>query len=65
MVEQAWYYGCLFCRTCAEGDIEAYINQSVEAIEAVAPMRTRSKTVAGKVLKIKRLCCPGMFSFVC
>lgn len=63
MVEQAWYYGCLFCRTCAEGDIAAYINQSVEAIEAVAPMRTRSKTVAGKVIEDKTPLLPGYVFF--
>lgn len=51
MKGEAWRYGCLFCRTSAEKSIANYINQMTVRIEAVAPMRTRRKTVAGKIIE--------------
>ena len=51
MTEKTWRYGCLFCRTGAEATIAGYINQTITDVEAVAPTRTRRKTVAGKVIE--------------
>lgn len=51
MDKKVWRYGCLFCRTGAEATIAVYINQSIPDVEAVAPTRTRRKTVAGKVIE--------------
>ena len=51
MDEKMWRYGCLFCRTGAEATIVGYINQTITDVEAVAPTRTRRKTVAGKVIE--------------
>ena len=51
MDEKAWRYGCLFCRTGAEAIIASYINQTITDVEAVAPTRTRRKTVAGKAVE--------------
>ena len=51
MTEKTWRYGCLFCRTGAEATIAGYINQTITDVEAVAPTRTRRKTVAGKVIR--------------
>ena len=50
MDEKAWRYGCLFCRTGTEATIAGYINQTITNVEAVAPTRTRHKTVAGKAV---------------
>lgn len=63
MVEQAWHYGCLFCRTGTECAIVAYINQSIEAVKAIVPMRTRRKTVAEKVIEDKVPLLPGYVFF--
>lgn len=48
MDEKAWRYGCLFCWTGTEASVADYINQAMNNIEAIAPVRTRRKTVAGK-----------------
>ena len=63
MKEKAWHYGCLFCRTGAEATIAGYINQTMTGIEAVAPMRTRRKTVAGKVIEDQAQLLPGYIFF--
>ena len=63
MKEKAWHYGCLFCRTGAEATIAGYINQMMIGIEAVAPMRTRRKTVAGKVIEDQVQLLPGYIFF--
>ena len=63
MKEKVWHYGCLFCRTGAEAAIARYINQTLIGIEAVAPMRTRRKTVAGKVIEDQVQLLPGYIFF--
>lgn len=50
MEEGNWRYGCLFCRTGMETNISNDINQTVNGVEAIAPTRTRHKTVARKVI---------------
>ena len=63
MDEKMWRYGCLFCRTGAEATIAYYINQSIPDVEAVAPTRTRRKTVAGKVIEDQTQLLPGYIFF--
>ena len=63
MDEKAWRYGCLFCRTGAETTIAGYINQTITDVEAVAPTRTRRKTVAGKVIEDQTQFLPGYIFF--
>lgn len=63
MKEKAWHYGCLFCRTGAEVTVAGYINQTMPGVEAVAPMRTRRKTVAGKVIEDQVQWLPGYLFF--
>ena len=63
MDEKMWRYGCLFCRTGAEATIASYINQSITDVEAVAPTRTRRKTVAGKVIEDQVQLLPGYLFF--
>lgn len=63
MDEKMWRYGCLFCRTGAEATIASYINQSITDVEAVAPTRTRRKTVAGKVIEDQVQLLPGYIFF--
>lgn len=57
MEEKAWRYGCLFCRTGTEASAADYINQAMNGIKAIAPVRTRHKTVAGKVIEDKVQLC--------
>ena len=63
MDKKVWRYGCLFCRTGAEATIAVYINQSIPDVEAVAPTRTRRKTVAGKVIEDQVQLLPGYIFF--
>ena len=63
MNEKAWRYGCLFCRTGAEATIAGYINQTIADVEAVAPTRTRRKTVAGKPVEDQVQLLPGYIFF--
>ena len=63
MDENAWRYGCLFCRTGAEATIAGYINQTITGVEAVAPTRTRCKTVAGKAVEDQVQLLPGYIFF--
>ena len=63
MDEKAWRYGCLFCRTGAEATIAGYINQTITDVEAVAPTRTRRKTVAGKAVEDQVQLLPGYIFF--
>lgn len=63
MDEKAWRYGCLFCRTGAEAIIASYINQTITDVEAVAPTRTRRKTVAGKAVEDQVQLLPGYIFF--
>ena len=63
MNEKAWRYGCLFCRAGAEATIAGYINQTITDVEAVAPTRTRRKTVAGKVIEDQVQLLPGYIFF--
>ena len=63
MDEKAWLYGCLFCRTGAEATIAGYINQTITDVEAVAPTRTRRKTVAGKAIEDQVQLLPGYIFF--
>lgn len=63
MTEKTWCYGCLFCRTGAETSIAGYINQTITNVEAVAPTRTRRKTVAGKVIEDQVQLLPGYLFF--
>ena len=63
MNEKAWRYGCLFCRTGAEATIADYINQTITDVEAVAPTRTRRKTVAGKAVEDQVQLLPGYIFF--
>lgn len=63
MDEKAWRYGCLFCRTGAEAIIASYINQTITDVEAVAPTRTRRKTVAGKAIEDQVQLLPGYIFF--
>lgn len=63
MEAKAWRYGCLFSRTGRETAIANYIKQTMTGIEAVAPMRTRRKTVAGKVIEDQVQLLPGYFFF--
>ena len=63
MDEKLWRYGCLFCRTGAEAAIAGYINQTVAGIEAIAPTRTRRKTIAGKVIEDQVQLLPGYIFF--
>ena len=63
MDEKVWRYGCLFCRTGAEAPITGYINQTITDVEAVAPTRTRRKTVAGKVIEDQVQLLPGYLFF--
>lgn len=63
MKEKTWHYGCLFCRTGAETAIADSINQTMIGIEAVAPMRTRRKTVTGKVIEDQVHLLPGYTFF--
>ena len=58
-----WQYGCLFCRTGAEAGVADHINQTMGGIEAVAPTRTRSKTVAGRVIEDRVQLLPGYLFF--
>lgn len=63
MDEKAWRYGCLFCRTGAETTVANRINQTIIGIEAIAPMRTRRKTIAGKVIEEQVQLLPGYLFF--
>ena len=63
MDEKMWRYGCLFCRTGAEATIAGYINQTITDVEAVAPTRTRRKTVAGKPVEDQVKLLPGYIFF--
>ena len=63
MNEKAWRYGCHFCRTSAEATIAGYINQTITGVEAVAPTRTRRKTVAGKPVEDQVQLLPGYIFF--
>lgn len=63
MTEKTWRYGCLFCRTGAEATIAGYINQTITDVEAVAPTRTRRKTIAGKVIEDQVQLLPGYIFF--
>ena len=63
MDEKMWRYGCLFCRTGAETTIASYINQTITGVEAVAPTRTRRKTVAGKAVEDQVQLLPGYIFF--
>ena len=63
MTEKTWCYGCLFCRTGAEATIASYINQTITNVEAVAPTRTRRKTVAGKAIEDQVQLLPGYIFF--
>ena len=63
MTEKTWCYGCLFCRTGAETTIAGYINQTSTNVEAVAPTRTRRKTVAGKPVEDQEQLLPGYIFF--
>lgn len=63
MDEKAWRYGCLFCRTGAEATIAGYINQTITAVEAVAPTRLRRKTVAGRAVEDQVQLLPGYLFF--
>ena len=63
MKEKAWRYGCLFCRTGAEATVAGYINQTMIGIEAIAPMRTRRKTVDRKVIEDQVQLLPGYIFF--
>ena len=63
MDEKMWRYGCLFCRTGVEATIAGYINQTITDVEAVAPTRTRRKTVAGKVIEDQVQLLPGYLFF--
>ena len=63
MTEKTWRYGCLFCRTGAEAAIAGYINQTITNVEAVAPTRTRRKTIAGKPVEDQVQLLPGYIFF--
>lgn len=63
MNKKMWRYGCLFCRTGAEATIADYINQTITDVEAVAPTRTRRKTVAGKAVEDQVQLLPGYIFF--
>lgn len=63
MKEKEWRYGCLFCRTGVETTIVDYINQTMDEIEAVDPMRIRRKTVAGRVIEDQVQLLPGYIFF--
>ena len=63
MDKKMWRYGCLFCRTGAEATIAGYINQTLTDVEAVAPTRTRRKTVAGKPVEDQVQLLPGYIFF--
>ena len=63
MDEKMWCYGCLFCRSGAEATIADYINQTITDVEAVAPTRTRRKTVAGKAVEDQVQLLPGYIFF--
>lgn len=63
MKEKEWRYGCLFCRTGAETTIVDYINQTMDEMEAVDPMRIRRKTVAGRVIEDQVQLLPGYIFF--
>ena len=63
MTEKTWRYGCLFCRTGAEATTASYINQTITDVEAVAPTRTRRKTVAGKAVEDQVQLLPGYIFF--
>ena len=63
MDEKMWRYGCLFCRTGAETTTASYINQTITNVEAVAPIRTRRKTVAGKAIEDQVQLLPGYIFF--
>ncbi len=63
MGDRVWRYGCLFCRTGAEAAIAGYINQTMIGIEAIAPIRTRRKTVAGKAIEDQVQLLPGYIFF--
>lgn len=63
MEAKAWRYGCLFCHTGRETAIANYIKQTMTGMEAVAPMRTRRKTVAGKVIEDRGQLLPGYIFF--
>ena len=63
MDEKMWRYGCLFCRTGAEATLAGYINQTITDVEAVAPTRTRRKTVAGKAIEDQVQLLPGYIFF--
>lgn len=63
MEVRKWRYGCLFCRTGMETNISNTINQTVYGVEAIAPTRTRRKTVAGKVLEDQVQLLPGYIFF--
>ena len=63
MTEKTWRYGCLFCRTGVETTIAGYINQTITDVEAVAPTRTRRKTIAGKPVEDQVQLLPGYIFF--
>lgn len=51
MVDQKCRYGCLFCRTGAEANVAEHINQAIDGIDAIAPMRLRRKNISGKIFE--------------
>lgn len=63
MDTKAWRYGCLFCRTGTEKSVADSINQRMSGVEAIAPVRVRRKTVAGKVIEDQVQLLPGYIFF--
>ncbi|MDO4385171.1 MAG: hypothetical protein Q4E18_04145 [Clostridia bacterium] len=63
METKVWRYGCLFCRTGTEVSVADSINQRMSSVEAIAPVRVRRKTVAGKVLEDQAPLLPGYIFF--
>lgn len=63
MDDKVWRYGCLFCRTGRETSVANYVNQAMTEIEAVAPMRIRRKTGAGKNVEDQVQLLPGYVFF--
>lgn len=63
MQQRDWRYGCLFCRTGTEGAVVNCIRRMLDGVEAVAPMRTRRKTVAGRVVEDEVQLLPGYVFF--
>ncbi len=63
METKVWRYGCLFCRTGTEKSVADSINQRMSSVEAIAPVRVRRKTVAGKVIEDQVQLLPGYIFF--